>query len=144
MATSQTYTKNSQDSQKQAFLTKTAMTNKNSLFPIEGTRAHMQSKTMLQGFFFVAHVDQRFASDAMTIGSCRSGFSAVSARQETNSGKFRLFPANSAFFPAISAFSFRLSWLGFRLACFLSLQIQAFCLWLQAFVASTSKNPQNT
>ena len=144
MATSQTYTKNKKDSQKQAFLIKTAMTNKNSLFPIEGTRVHMQSKTMLQGFFFVAHVNQRFASDAMTIGSCRSGFSAVSARQETNSGKFRLFPANSAFFPAISAFSFRLSWLGFRLACFLSLQIQGFCLWLQAFVASTSKNPQNT
>ena len=67
MATNQICTKNSQDAPKQALLTKTAMTNKNSLCPGEGTLAHMQSKTMLQGPFCVAHVDQRFASDVMTI-----------------------------------------------------------------------------
>ena len=67
MATSQSSTKNSQAAPKQAFLNKTAMTNKNRLFPVEGARTQMQSNRMLQGSFCVARVDQRFASDAVTM-----------------------------------------------------------------------------
>ena len=66
-ATSQICTQNSQDAPKQAFLNKTAMTNKNSLFPGEGARTQMQSDKMLQGSFCVARVDQRFASDVVTM-----------------------------------------------------------------------------
>ena len=67
------------------------------------------------------------------MGGDRSGLSAVSVGQEMSSGKFRLFPPNSAFFPAISTFFFRLSWLDFRFPCCLTLEIQCSSLWLQVF-----------
>ena len=115
-ATSHICTKNSQDAQNQACLSKTAMTNKIIHFPVEGKCAHHNASGILRS-------------------ECRPEVCFLchdSVKLQVRVLGCRFFPASSTFLLAISAFSFRLSWLGFRFACCLSLQIQGSRLWLPA------------